>query len=132
MNSRLQEDFIRTIREYQGVISSICLAYYSVPEDVKDARQDVILQLWRSFPTFRGEAKISTWVYRVTLNTILAKRKREVRRTVSESLSETHLNSIPEPLSRDIEDTQELALLISHLDDNDKAVILRFSGRIPQ
>ncbi len=42
-------------------------------EDQKDAFQDIILQLWKSFGTFRGESEISTWIYRVSLNTILSK-----------------------------------------------------------
>ncbi|WP_439556168.1 sigma-70 family RNA polymerase sigma factor [Dyadobacter sp.] len=72
----LEKDFIRTVQDHTGIINGICKTYFPKSDDFKDARQDVVLQLWRSFSTFRGESKISTWIYKVALNTILAKRKK--------------------------------------------------------
>ncbi|WP_242695975.1 RNA polymerase sigma factor [Desertivirga brevis] len=43
--------------------------YSNNPEDEQDLRQDIIYQLWKSFSSFRNESKISTWMYRVALNT---------------------------------------------------------------
>lgn len=50
--------------------------HYAGPEDWQDLRQEMHLQLWRSFATFDGRAERSTWVYRVALNTALSYRRK--------------------------------------------------------
>jgi len=50
------------------------------PQDQDDLFQDVLLQIWSSIPAFRGEAKETTWIYRVAFNTALAWRRGERRR----------------------------------------------------
>jgi RNA polymerase sigma-70 factor (ECF subfamily) len=72
-----KQNFIRIIDSNQGIIKSLCKVYYISPEDQKDAFQDIILRLWKSFETFRGESEISTWIYRVSLNTLLSKARKE-------------------------------------------------------
>jgi RNA polymerase sigma factor (sigma-70 family) len=121
MSSRSQEDFIMIIQENQSIINSICHAYFRDADDFKDARQDVILQLWRSFPTFRGESKVSSWVYRVALNTILSKRKKDRDSDKNEPLTDAHLDHY-EDFSGD--DLQGFAELINHLEDAEKAIVL--------
>ncbi|MBE9461042.1 RNA polymerase sigma factor [Dyadobacter subterraneus] len=76
MDSANKTHFVKVIQEHQGIINSICRIYYMDIEDIKDARQDIILQLWKSLPTFRNDSKISTWIYKVALNTILSKVKK--------------------------------------------------------
>lgn len=66
-----KRNFIQIINENRGTIRSLCKIYFRSNEDQKDAFQDIILQLWKSFDTFRGESEITTWIYRVSLNTIL-------------------------------------------------------------
>ncbi len=72
-----KQNFIQIINENRGTIRSLCKIYYRSLEEQKDAFRDIILQLWKSFDTFRGESEISTWIYRVSINTILTKIKRE-------------------------------------------------------
>ena len=69
-----RQNFIQIISGSLGIIKSLCRAYYASYEDQKDAYQDIILQLWKSFDTFRGESELSTWIYRVSLNTLLPSR----------------------------------------------------------
>jgi RNA polymerase sigma-70 factor (ECF subfamily) len=52
----------------------------TAPQDQDDLFQDVLLQVWSSIPAFRGEAKETTWIYRVAFNTALAWRRGERRR----------------------------------------------------
>src|SRR5262245_55789527 len=82
--------FLEVIKMHQGIINSLCHVYYRLEEDRRDTRQDIILQLWRSFPTFRNECSISTWIYKVSLNTILSKIRKERRSVRQESLSDAH------------------------------------------
>ncbi len=55
--------FIQMLQNQQRIINSLCAVYYPEADDLKDARQDVILQLWKSWPAFRQDAETSTWVY---------------------------------------------------------------------
>ncbi|MCF2442981.1 sigma-70 family RNA polymerase sigma factor [Dyadobacter sp. CY345] len=129
MSSTNKSDFVQVIQRHQGIINSICRFYYIDDEDVKDARQDIILQLWKSSPTFRGESKISTWIYRVALNTIISKVKSERKNNVNESLSDIHLNNNAVLHSEERDDIQQLLFLVNQLEATDKGImILHFEG----
>ena len=78
----------------------------AVPQDQDDLFQDVLLQVWSSIPAFRGEAKETTWIYRVAFNTALAWRRGERRRReghetflkfdISPQVQPSHLDALPE------------------------------------
>ncbi|MDG2450229.1 MAG: sigma-70 family RNA polymerase sigma factor [Saprospiraceae bacterium] len=67
-----EDYFVKTIRKNEGIIYKITKVYASSREDQKDLYQDIIFQLWRSFDSFKGKSKLTTWIYRVALNTALA------------------------------------------------------------
>jgi len=128
MGSINTTDFVQVVKENQGIINSICRLYYSDDEDIKDARQDIILQLWKSFPTFRGDSKISTWIYRIALNTVIAKVKTERKNKTNDPLSDSHLNGETSFVCAD-DDIQQLLFLVNRLEATDKAImILHFEG----
>ena len=120
----IEEDFILIIKQHTGIINSICNTYFPKTDDFKDARQDVILQLWRSFPTFQGASKISTWIYKVALNTVLTRRKKNHSLGVNEPISQVHLDQISSETDETIDDTQEFSWLVSQLEDGDKAIVM--------
>ena len=81
MKAEQQQEFIKQLNENQRVIHKICKIYMDNPSDHEDLFQEIVIQLWKAYPNFRGEAKFSTWAYRIGLNTALAlfrKRKRDV------------------------------------------------------
>lgn len=119
-----EKNFIRTIQDHTGIISGICKTYFPESDDFKDARQDVILQLWRSFPTFRGDSKISTWIYKLTLSTILTKRKKDYNLGANEPLSQLHLDHISCGADLTSDFTQDFFWLVSTLEDCDRAIII--------
>jgi len=129
MGSVSKNDFVSIVQEHQGIINSICRLYYTDDEDIKDARQDIILQLWKSIPTFRNESKISTWIYRVALNTVITKVKSERKSNLNEPLSDFHLNSNGTFDNAESDNIQQLLFLVSQLEATDKAImILHFEG----
>ena len=98
MAERPEDVFSKMVVKYQGIIKSVCLLYYNDSEDKKDAQQDVLVQLWRAFPSFRNESKISTWIYKVTLNTILARvrqERKEILQAPRAEMQETYLQVHP-------------------------------------
>jgi len=125
MNQLSKKEFIKLIREYQRLINSLCNIYFSAEEDRKDSRQDIILQLWGAYPNFRHESKVSTWIYKVALNTILSKTKKEKRRVPTEPFGYSDLSNIAEPVFAD-DAVQHLQHAINLLPDIDKAIVILY------
>jgi RNA polymerase sigma-70 factor, ECF subfamily len=76
--------FVDLACEHQGILHRICSIYASSNEDHEDLYQEILLQGLRSFASFQGQSKFSTWLYRVALNTALVYRRRDkARRRVS-------------------------------------------------
>ena len=63
-----EQDFIETIEANNRIIHNICRLYFEDKDDRMDLYQEIVTQLWKTRYTFRGESKISTWIYRVALN----------------------------------------------------------------
>jgi RNA polymerase sigma-70 factor (ECF subfamily) len=81
MSAQDQEaTFRRWLVEHIGLILKVVRGCAASPHDQDDLFQDVLLQIWSSIPAFRGEAKETTWIYRVAFNTALAWRREERRR----------------------------------------------------
>jgi RNA polymerase sigma-70 factor (ECF subfamily) len=74
--------FRRWLDAHLGLMLKIVRGCAATPRDQDDLFQDVLLQLWSSIPAFRGDAKETTWIYRVAFNTALAWRRGEKRRRV--------------------------------------------------
>jgi RNA polymerase sigma-70 factor (ECF subfamily) len=72
--------FRQWLDRHVGLILKIVRGYAVTPQDQDDLFQDILLQLWSSIPSFRGEAKETTWIYRVAFNTALAWQRTERRR----------------------------------------------------
>jgi RNA polymerase sigma-70 factor (ECF subfamily) len=72
--------FQRWLRDHLGVMLKVVRACAESPHDQEDLFQDVLVNLWSSIPNFRGEAKETTWIYRVAFNTALVWQRGERRR----------------------------------------------------
>jgi RNA polymerase sigma-70 factor (ECF subfamily) len=79
MNKK-EEKFRKVISENEQKISSICRYYSSNDEDHKDMYQEVLINVWKSLDSFRGDAQLSTWIYRVAVNTAMGFANKEIRR----------------------------------------------------
>lgn len=120
-----KKNFVRSIEQHQALIHRICTVYYAQEEDRKDAFQDIIFQLWKAYPNFRGESKISTWIYSVSLRTVLSKIRNEHRQPLQESLSDFYQNVGDAPSYAD-DEMQLLHYVISRLNPLDKAIVMLY------
>jgi RNA polymerase sigma-70 factor (ECF subfamily) len=80
---------VERIRQHRPVLYKLCNLYTHTAQDRDDLFQEILFQLWKSYPGFRGEAKFSTWMYRIALNTAISdlrKQKKRVRGTDPEEL----------------------------------------------
>lgn len=64
--------FTTLIEEYRRVIYKICYMYATDDEEFKDLYQEVVLHLWRGFDSYAGKGKLSSWIYRIGLNTCIS------------------------------------------------------------
>ena len=76
---RNEEEFVKIIKDNQGTIFRISSFYAVDSEDRKDLYQEIVYQLWKSYGSFQGASSVSTWLYRVALNTSLTHSKRRRR-----------------------------------------------------
>lgn len=113
--------FIQVIDQNRGTILSLCKVYFTNEEDQKDAFQDIVLQLWKSVDAFLGKSEMSTWIYRVGLNTILSKKRKEHPASNLESI-DRHQQHIQYPGADN--DLELLHLVLQTLKDMDKAIVV--------
>jgi RNA polymerase sigma-70 factor (ECF subfamily) len=76
----LKEQFLNLVSDNQGIIFKVCNMYCNNKEDKEDLFQDIILQLWRAYPSFKGESRISTWMYRIAINNAVTRLRKESKR----------------------------------------------------
>jgi RNA polymerase sigma-70 factor (ECF subfamily) len=127
-----EKRFINLINEHQGLIYKVCIMYENDKDVRNDLFQEIVLQLWKSFATFRGEAKITTWMYRIALNTAISGYRKQTRNLKTEDLQEMHFN-ISENYSieeRD-DDIQKLQWAIRQLSEIERAMIMMALEEVP-
>ena len=67
----MEKEFISLINEHRGIIYKVCHLYDRDKVYREDLFQEIVLQLWKSFPSFDNRSLITTWMYRVALNTAI-------------------------------------------------------------
>ena len=82
-----QNLFRQWLQEHKGLMFRVVRAYAAGRQQQEELFQDILVQLWSSIPSFRGESSSSTWVYRVALNTALAGRRAAIY-SVGENLKD--------------------------------------------
>ncbi|WP_442872814.1 RNA polymerase sigma factor [Bergeyella sp. RCAD1439] len=80
------------VKDNQGLIIKVSRLYTNSLEDEEDLFQEIVLQLWRSYDTFKGESKRSTWMYRVALNTAITLFRKKNRTLKTDELQDYHHN----------------------------------------
>jgi len=78
-DDRTKEQFLDILEKNIGILIKLSRVYTKVAQDRDDLINDITLELWKSFESFNGDSKISTWIYRVAINTSMNyKRKKEM------------------------------------------------------
>lgn len=126
MNTK-ESHFMQLINQNKGILFKICRIYMDDPADRDDLLQEMTLQLWRGFDSFKGESKFSSWMYRVALNTAIVFFKKQKRRPDSEQMPEGFEH--PEEQSNAGEKEEQLALFykaVQQLSKVEKALIFLY------
>jgi len=128
-DSSIEKAFIELIKENKRLIYKVCSIYVSDEFPMADLYQEVIYNLWKSFPKFRNDCSISTWMYRIALNTCITGMRKELRRPQRVSILDLKENLI-EPESME-ENIREMYQLIYRLKTLERAIILLYLEEKP-
>ena len=120
------ERYIQLIRSNEGLIYKVASLYTNSREDRQDLSQEIALQIWKSFDTFKEKSSFSTWIYRIALNTSIQFLKKQKRKVKSSDLK-SEINELffetKEPVNPKME---RLMLAAQSLKQLDKAILLLY------
>lgn len=123
----MEREFLHIIQENQGIIYKVCNMYCDTGEDRNDLFQEIVAQLWKSYPSFRKESKVTTWMYRVGLNTAITTFKKSKRRPDQNRLTYENFQIADE--NHEAETEENIKLLhsaVAQLTGIEKSIILLF------
>ncbi|APG64136.1 RNA polymerase subunit sigma-70 [Tenacibaculum todarodis] len=127
MQSEQEQKFLADFEQNQNIVHKVCRIYTTNQHAHNDLFQEITIQLWKNYSKFRGEAKFSTWMYRVALNTAISLYRKSTRRIKTQDIEDFAYKIKGE----DYDDTQELQLkalytAIRKMGDIDKALIFLY------
>jgi RNA polymerase sigma-70 factor (ECF subfamily) len=121
-----EKEFIQLINQHQKIIHKVCNLYLTWQEDKEDLFQEITLQAWKAYSQFRGDAKFSTWLYRVSLNTAITFFRKDKKNAFIASVSEipdlVHMGD-KDPIE---EKTKAMYAAIANLSKIDKAIVMLY------
>ena len=117
----VDKQFMEMIRQNEGVIYKVASFYADREQPLGDLYQEIVLNLWKGFPSFRGDSRYSTWIYRIALNTCVSFYRKSQRRISYVDVSE----DVPETVTNN-EQLQELYNLINKLGKIERALVLLY------
>lgn len=121
----MDKGFVEVLNEHRGLILKVCTLYCDDPEDRKDLFQEIVLQIWKSLGSFRQESALSTWMYRIALNTAITHFKKEKRSIKPISATGIDMPDLNEGLA-EAEELQQLSNAIEQLNKIDKSIMLLY------
>ena len=120
----IEQEFVSIIREYERVIYKVCYLYATPHAPLNDLYQEAVLNLWKAFPKFRKECKMSTWIYRIALNTCISFIRKEKNMpeivTLTREADRTEESDETEAMLR------QLYRMINRLGQLEKSIILLY------
>jgi RNA polymerase sigma factor (sigma-70 family) len=122
-----ERQFEKDIREHELLLHKVCRIYAYTDADRQDLFQEIVIQLWKAYPKFRGEAKFSTWLYRVAINTAITGLRRK-----KDFITACEPEKLPENISDDdgsVTEADRLAQLynaIERLNEIEKAIVMLY------
>lgn len=121
------DQFIYTIQQNKKLIFKVCNAYCHDFEDRKDLVQEVIIKLWLSFEKFDENYKLSTWMYRIALNTAISHYRAARKRSTTISIHESLIDFADENENLELDNNVKLLYdFINQFDELNKALMILY------
>ncbi len=127
MNKELEHSFVELLEKHQNIVHKVCRLYTNNRDAHNDLFQEITIQLWKAYPKFRGEAKFSTWMYRVGLNTAITIYRKNKRRIKTQEFDAFQFKISSEVFDDTEEQQLKLMYMAVHqLNDIEKALIFLY------
>jgi RNA polymerase sigma-70 factor, ECF subfamily len=121
-----KEEFLEILKNYQGILHKVNLIYFPNKTDREDNFQEIVYQLWKSFPVLHNRNSIGSWIYAVSINTSLMRLRNQSRVEFREELPDSiDTIDIMEELSMN-EQFKLLLQAIYRLNEIDKSIMLLY------
>jgi RNA polymerase sigma-70 factor (ECF subfamily) len=122
----LKEEFLEIVANYQGILHKVNHIYFRSETDREDNFQEILYQLWKSYPGLKNKSSIGSWIYAVSINTSISRLKKDSRIEYLENLSES-LDTVDTVKEMSLhEDLRFLLRAIYNLNEIDKSIMLLY------
>ena len=121
---KLEQEFAATVRAHERVIYKVCYMYATADTPLADLYQEVLLNVWKAFSSFRHECKASTWIYRIALNTCISfvRRRRNAPQLVALAQAADRLEEDDETEAM----LRQMYALVNRLGQLEKSLVLLY------
>ena len=119
----MEKEFTELLYKNQGIVHKICNLYFNNRADKEDYKQELIIQLWKAFPSFNNQSKFSTWMYRVCLNAAIDIFRKEKTEPKLVRFDNQNFSLISESNIEANDKQERLYQAINKLSEIDKAII---------
>jgi RNA polymerase sigma-70 factor, ECF subfamily len=119
----MEKEFTELLHKNQGIVHKICNIYFNNRLEKEDYQQELIIQLWKAFPSFKNQSKFSTWMYRVCLNASIDIIRKEKSQPKFVKVDSHDVNKIPDDKNEPDSNQEKLYGAINKLTEIDKAII---------
>ena len=117
-----ETEFAQMVRAHKETIYTVCYMFSNDSDEVNDLFQEVLINLWNGIEQFRGESKVDTWIYRVSLNTCINYSKKQ-KRALEKVTLDVNINLF-EDMDEDSMQIRQLYDRINKLGYIDRSIIL--------
>jgi RNA polymerase sigma-70 factor (ECF subfamily) len=125
MNS-IKDEFLDILTSYQGILHKVNLIYFRCKADRDDNFQEIVYQLWKSFPNLKNKESIGSWIYAVAINTSINRIKKEGRTIYTNQLPDSLIQNDDYSNLMQEEETRILIEAIQKLNEIDKSIMLLY------
>lgn len=125
MPDKQEEEFNELVKSNHASIYRICNAYLYDVSHANDLYQEVLFQIWKSMHNFKGKAKVSTWVYRVAVNTAISynlKNKKHDYESLPDQIQLPYEDTMPQKFEQESQ-LDHLRYCISMLEAENRLII---------
>lgn len=127
MNKNTEIEFAQLLEQHQNILHKICKLYTVDIDSHKDLFQEIVIQIWKAYPKFRGEAKFTTWAYRIGLNTAISLYRGSKRKITTVDWDNSLQNIKYEEYNAEEENQlKQLYAAVRQLNDIEKALVYMY------
>jgi RNA polymerase sigma factor (sigma-70 family) len=119
----IEQEFLSRIESHKGILYKVSKMYMDNADDQQDLFQEIVLQLWKAYDSFKGESQFSTWMYRVAINTAIVFLKKEKRKVDKYELATDNIREEESDADEKEIKLQHFYKALQQLDKIDKAII---------